>query len=207
MVPHSHSAAMNCQPPERQNPNVFGYCALRLGSYVNAVFNTFSEKAPAEEWVLPHDCQAGHPTPMPTPLQLLGDGTRVTAGWWGAGSPQARGHLHSGRQGCLHSPRDTAKVGGLVIIHPSACPAFLCTVSVDDGADLPWDCPRAEIRCGHPGLWGHSTPLCSFSHSGTDYICTLTGCPYKSAILLIHPFFIFLNFLQALCNLKTIRLT
>ena len=42
---------------------------------------------------------------------------------------------------------------------------------------------------------GVTAPYSAASHMmGTDYICTLTDCPYKSAILLIHPFFIFLNF-------------
>lgn len=125
------------------------------------------------------------PHALPVPLLLLRDGTRVPARWWDSGWPLAgRQHQHSRRQGASVAPGTLQKAGGLVTIHPSRALLFLATATgVYDAADLPWDCPRAEIQCGRPGLESQHHSAAS-RLMGTDHNRTLTGCPYESAILL-----------------------
>lgn len=90
---------------------------------------------------------------------LLGGGIQA-APWPGANTSTADGRVPPWPQG--HCRRRAA----LLPSTPQRALLFLATVSVYDAADLPWDCPRAEIQCGRPGLRGHSTPLCSFSPDG-----------------------------------------
>ena len=130
---------------------------------------------------------------------LLGGGIQA-APWPGANTSTADGRVPPGPQG--HCRRRAA----LLPSTPQRALLFLATVSVYDAADLPGTVHELRSNVGVQGSRVTAPHSAASRLMGTDHNRTLTGCPYESAILLIHPVFIFLNFLKVVYNLKTIGL-